>query len=97
MTEFDIAGAVDQIMGKVAGDEGLLGQLKEDPAGTLESMTGIDIPTEQIDAVVAKLGGVDGLVGDLTSGKGIGGVLEDVEQAAGGLAGDLLGGFFDKK
>ncbi|MEF9925154.1 MAG: hypothetical protein RR917_02750 [Eggerthellaceae bacterium] len=97
MAEFDIEGAVKQIMDKATGDEGLLGQLKNDPAGAIENMTGIDIPNEQIDAVIEKLGGVEGLVGDLTSGKGLGGIVEDVEQAAGGIAGDLLGGLFGKK
>ncbi|MEG2863921.1 MAG: hypothetical protein RR862_00850 [Eggerthellaceae bacterium] len=93
MAEFDIEGTVKQIMDKATGDEGLLAQLKEDPAGALENMTGIDIPNEQIDAVIAKLGGIEGLIGDFASGKGINGVIEDVEQAAG----DFLGGIFGKK
>ncbi|MEG1624253.1 MAG: hypothetical protein RR300_05270 [Raoultibacter sp.] len=96
MAEFDIKGAVDQIMNQAAGDDGLLAQLKKDPAGAIENMTGIDIPNEQIDAVVAKLGGVEGLIGDFVNGKGIGGVIDDVEKAAGGVAEDLLGGMFKK-
>ncbi len=48
----DIKKTIDDIVEKIKGDEVLQKQFLSDPAGALEKLTGIDLPTEQLDAVV---------------------------------------------
>ena len=48
----DIKKAIEDIMEKIKNDEALQKQFLSDPAGALEKLTGIDLPTEQLDAVV---------------------------------------------
>ena len=48
----DIKKAIEDIVEKIKNDEALQKQFLSDPAGALEKLTGIDLPTEQLDAVV---------------------------------------------
>lgn len=108
MADFDMSSVLQQIVGKAAGDNSLLEQLKNEPAKALENMTGIDLPDEQIDAVVKKMGGIEGLVKAYNEG-GADGVLKEAAIAGaenaisgtgsssskdsdGGIVGDLLEG-----
>ncbi len=49
----DIKKAIEDIVAKLKGDEALKKQFLSDPAGALEKLTGIDIPTDQLENVVA--------------------------------------------
>ncbi|MDE7002986.1 MAG: hypothetical protein K2P08_01020 [Oscillospiraceae bacterium] len=49
----DIKKAIEDIVEKIKGDEALQKQFLSDPAGALEKLTGIDLPTDQLDAVVS--------------------------------------------
>lgn len=49
----DIKKAIEDIVAKLKSDEALQKQFLSDPAGALKKLTGIDIPTDQIDAVIA--------------------------------------------
>lgn len=49
----DIKKAIEDIVDKLKSDEGLQKQFLSDPAGALEKLTGIDLPREQLDAVVS--------------------------------------------
>lgn len=68
----DIKKTIEDIVGKLKNDEGLKKQFLSDPAGALKKLTGIDIPTDQLDAVVngvkAKLTADN--VGDAVKGLG---------------------------
>lgn len=48
----DIKKAIEDIVEKIKNDEALQKQFLSDPAGALEKLTGIDLPTDQLDAVV---------------------------------------------
>lgn len=48
----DIKKTIEDIVERIKGDEALQKQFLSDPAGALEKLTGIDLPTEQLDAVV---------------------------------------------
>lgn len=48
----DIKKTIEDIVEKLKSDEGLKTQFLSDPAAALEKLTGIDLPTEQLDAVV---------------------------------------------
>lgn len=49
----DIKKAIEDIVEKIKNDEALRKQFLSDPAGALEKLTGIDLPTDQLDAVVS--------------------------------------------
>ena len=49
----DIKKIIEDIVAKLKSDEALQKQFLSDPAGALKKLTGIDIPTDQIDSVVA--------------------------------------------
>ena len=49
----DIKKAIEDIVETIKNDEALQKQFLSDPAGALEKLTGIDLPTEQLDAVVS--------------------------------------------
>ena len=49
----DIKKTIEDIVAKIKGDEALQTQFFSDPAGALKKLTGIDIPTDQLDGVVA--------------------------------------------
>ena len=48
----DIKKTIEDIVDKLKSDDALQKQFLSDPAGALEKLTGIDLPTEQLDAVV---------------------------------------------
>ena len=49
----DIKKAIEDIVEKIKNDEALQKQFLSDPAGALEKLTGIDLPTDQLDTVVS--------------------------------------------
>lgn len=49
----DIKKAIEEIVDRLKSDEALQKQFLSDPAGALEKLTGIDLPNDQIEAVVA--------------------------------------------
>ena len=49
----DIKKTIEDIVEKLKKDEGLKKQFLSDPAGALKKLTGIDIPTDQLDGVVS--------------------------------------------
>lgn len=48
----DIKKTIEDIVEKIKGDEALQKQFLSDPAGALKKLTGVDLPREQLDAVV---------------------------------------------
>lgn len=68
----DIKKIIEDIVARLKGDDALQKQFFSDPAGALKKLTGLDIPTDQLENVVAgvkaKLG-VDNL-GDALKGLG---------------------------
>lgn len=48
----DIAKIIADAVEKLTKDKALLAAFKKDPAGTLEKKLGIDLPNEQINAVI---------------------------------------------
>ena len=49
----DIKKTIEDIVEKIKGDENLQKQFLSDPAGALKKLTGIVLPTDQLDAVVS--------------------------------------------
>ena len=49
----DIKKTIEDIVEKIKGDENQQKQFLSDPAGALKKLTGIDLPTDQLDAVVS--------------------------------------------
>lgn len=49
----DIKKIIEDAVAKIKGDEALKKQFLSDPAGALKKLTGIDIPADQLDSVVA--------------------------------------------
>ena len=88
MADFDLDSVLNQIVGKAAGNSDFLNQLQNEPAKALENMTGIDLPDEQIDAVVKKMGGITGLVEAYNNG----GADNVIKEAAVAGAESALGG-----
>lgn len=70
----DIATIVKEAVDKLLSDKALLEAFKKDPIGTVEKKLGIDLPNDQIEAVVkgiqAKIG-VDDAIGMLGKLKGL--------------------------
>lgn len=48
----DIKKTIEDIVEKLKSDEALQKQFLSDPAGALGKLTGIDLPTEQLETVV---------------------------------------------
>ena len=78
----DIQKIISDVLAKLEGDNGLLAKFKANPTKTIESLIGIDLPDEQIDAVVK------GVMAKID--------IEDVAKQATGLLGKLKG-LFGKK
>ena len=49
----DVKKIIEDIVEKLKHDDALQKQFLSDPAGVLKKLTGIDIPTDQLDGVVA--------------------------------------------
>jgi len=78
----DIQKIIADVLEKLQGDNGLLAKFKANPTKTIESLIGIDLPDEQIDAVVK------GVMAKIS--------IEDVAEKATGFIGKLKG-LFGKK
>ena len=52
---FDLEGIVKDLVSKITGDKELMQGFQKDPIGTLEKKLGIDLPDEQLNAVVTAL------------------------------------------
>lgn len=78
----DIQKIISDVLAKLEGDDNLLAKLKENPTKTIEGLIGIDLPDEQIDAVVK------GVLAKIN--------LDDVAGKAKGIMG-VLKGLFGKK
>ena len=50
---FDVKAKVEELVGKVQKDPATLKDFQDDPIKTLETLTGIDLPDEQLKPVVA--------------------------------------------
>ncbi len=72
----DIKALISETVEKITSDEKLLERFKKEPVKTVEELTGIDLPDEQLEKVVEgikakisldgigeKLGGLKGLFG----------------------------------
>lgn len=75
----DIQKIISDVLEKLQKDDGLLTKFKANPTKTIESLIGIDLPDEQIDAVVK------GVMAKID--------IEDVAKQASGLLGKLKGLF----
>ena len=51
--KFDIKAKAEEIVEKLKKDPALLKRFQDDPIKTLETLTGIDLPDEQLKPVVA--------------------------------------------
>ncbi|MEE1113798.1 MAG: hypothetical protein UHN88_01830 [Eubacterium sp.] len=63
----DIGAKVNEIIEKLKKDPALLEKFKKDPVKALESITGLDLPDEQVNAVITAIKGKLSLdkIGDL--------------------------------
>ena len=76
---FDIKKTIEEIVNKVKNDKDIGEKFKKNPTGTVEGLIGVDLPDDQINAVVegvkAKIN-LDGIadklggLGSLFGGKG---------------------------
>ena len=78
----DIQKIISDVLAKLQGDDSLLAKFKAEPVKTIEGLIGIDLPDEQIDAVVK------GVMAKID--------IEDVAKKATGLFGKIKG-LFGKK
>ena len=66
----DIKKKIEELVAKIKGDKNLLSKFKKDPEGTVKGLVGVDLPTDQLKAIVegitAKIGAT-GFLGKLTS------------------------------
>ena len=72
----DIKAKVEEIVAKIKGDEELQKKFTSDPVGAIESLIGVDLPNDQVNAVV------DGVKSKLAGGA-LGGIADKI----GGLFG----------
>ena len=67
----DIGKIVNQMTDKLKADPDLLASFKKDPVKTLEKISGIDLPDEQVGALVAAIkaklgdGGISSILGNI--------------------------------
>ena len=78
----DIQKIISEVLEKLTNDKALKESFLKDPVKMLEKLTGIDLPNDQIDAVIS------GIKAKLD--------VDDVAKKAKGIMG-VLGGLFDKK
>lgn len=48
----DIKAKIDEIVKKIKSDKDIAAKFRKDPAGTISSVLGVDIPKDQMDSVV---------------------------------------------
>ena len=78
----DIQKIINDVIGKLKGDDKLLAKFKANPVKVLEDLVGIDLPDDKINAVI------EGIKAKLN--------LDDLADKAEGIMG-ALGGLFGKK
>ena len=49
---FDIKKTIEELVNKIKNDKDFGEKFKQNPTGTVESMIGVDLPDDQINAVV---------------------------------------------
>ncbi len=95
----DIKKTIEDVVAKLKGDAGLKDEFMKDPVATLEKLTGIDLPDDQIKGVVD---GVKAKLAVDNAGDAIKGAVDKVKdlggEAGGAIKGvaDKLGGLFKK-
>lgn len=74
----DVKKKIDEIVEKVKGDEALQKKFTTNPVGAVEDLVGVDLPDDQINAIVSgvtaklsggALGGIADKIGGLFGGK----------------------------
>ena len=88
----DIKAKVEEIVAKVKDDPAFIASFKEDPVKAIEGLVGVDLPDEQIKAVIE---GVKAKLSLDKDGDGKIDILDKVTGAVGGI-GDKIGGIFKK-
>lgn len=92
MAGFDIGSLLSQVAGKASDDNDFLYELQDSPAKAIENLTGVNLPDEQIDAIVKQMGGLDSII-SIYQSEGTDGLLKKLAGAeAGSVVADLLGG-----
>ena len=79
----DIQKIISDVLEKLQNDDGLLTKFKANPTKTIEGLIGVDLPDEQIDAIVK------GVMAKIN--------VEDVAKKASGILGAIKGLFGNKK
>lgn len=67
----DIKAKVDELVKKLQADPALLKNFQSDPVKALESMTGVDLPDEKLQPVIA---GIKAKLGAASLGDALGGL-----------------------
>lgn len=70
---FDLKAKVEELVGKLQKDPALLKSFQSDPIKTVEKLTGVDLPDDQLKPLVA------GIKAKLTAGD-LGGKLEGLKK-----------------
>ena len=74
----DIAKKIAELVEKIQSDKNLIAKFQKNPIATVESLLGVDLPDDQINAIVDgvkakisvdKLGGILGGLGDILGKK----------------------------
>ncbi|MBR2831877.1 MAG: hypothetical protein IKE57_03000 [Oscillospiraceae bacterium] len=72
----EIKEKIEELVNKIKNDKDLGAKFAKDPIATVEGLLGVDLPDEQMKAIVegikAKLGGEGGVIGKI--GEKIGGI-----------------------
>lgn len=50
---FDVKAKIEELVGKIQKDPAMLKSFQDDPIKTVEKLTGVDLPDDQIKPVVA--------------------------------------------
>ena len=68
----DIKEKIEELVEKIKNDKTLLAKFKDDPVSAVESLIGIDLPNDQLDALVNGIKAKIGLdqLGDALGGLG---------------------------
>ena len=70
---FDVKAKIDELVGKIQKDPATLKSFQSDPIKTVEKLTGVDLPDDQLKPLVA------GIKAKLTAGD-LGGKLEGLKK-----------------
>lgn len=90
--ELNIKEKIEELTSKIKNDPDLMTKFKEDPIKTVEGILGVDLPDEQIKAIV------DGLKAKLAldkDGDGKLDIVENIGEKIGGV-GEKITGIFKK-